>query len=404
MNHFPKLPVNMLLLACMALMSAPSAALSAADFSQCKTRLADQALTRNLDTAFVSEVMETIAVNPRVIQLDRNQPEFVATFSDYYQKRVNDWRVTKGRELLITHQQLLENLEASYGVPAQYLVAFWGLETNYGGYRGNNDILNSLATLACDNRRSDFFSREFVNAMQLLHNQPIARDEFKGSWAGAMGHTQFMPSTYLRYAIDGNNNQTIDLFNEIEDALSSAANFLNQLGWQAGYRWGREVVLPEDFDFATYADSQHPLTLWHELGITDHLGTPIAELDIAAKLLLPTGADGPAFLTYRNFDIIMRWNASEFYALSVGRLADRINGAGELYRPLPDLPKLSTDEIKSFQQVLNAQGFDVGAVDGILGPSTRRGILEFQRGNELVADGFLSNDTISALRNLVKGM
>lgn len=369
-----------------------------AGFDQCIADLQQKALQQGIPAAVVSNTLPQLRPVPRVIELDRRQPEFSLSFANYLNRRVTPERVAKGRTLLSEHRALLNKLVKQYGIPPQYLVAFWGLETNYGSYLGKMPILDSLATLACDQRRSAFFTGELFDALRLLQKPGVA-SPMLGSWAGAMGHTQFMPSAYRRYARDGDGDGRADLWGSIPDALTSAAYFLQQLGWQQGLRWGREVRLPTDYQYRELGLSKRlALEHWRETGLRTSTGAALPRANVDAALLVPSGHQGPAFLVYDNFDVIMRWNRSEFYALSVGYLADRINGAGKLRRPPPtDLPNLSVALVKELQSRLNELGFDTGEPDGILGPATREAIRAFQQAREMVADGYPSDRVFQTL-------
>ncbi|MEQ9022977.1 MAG: lytic murein transglycosylase, partial [Pseudomonadales bacterium] len=237
------------------------------DFTECKARISQRAAADNLPQWIVRDVVADLDIQPRVIELDRSQPEFTQSFGDYLNRRVTTYRVMQGRLLLVQHRSLLENLTEKYGVPGRYLVAFWGLETNFGGYLGNMSTLNSLATLACDQRRSDFFTDELIHAFHILNDNGFSPEDMHGSWAGAMGHTQFMPSSYRRYAVDGDGDGKIDLWNSIPDALTSAANFLQSLGWNREERWGREVKLPDSFPYEEAGrNNRKALGEWRALG------------------------------------------------------------------------------------------------------------------------------------------
>ncbi|AXR05156.1 lytic murein transglycosylase [Salinimonas sediminis] len=375
-----------------------ASAQAAEDFAQCKDRLSTQAIAAGVDEAVVNKAFASVSFVPRVIELDRSQPEFVTTFPSYYSKRVTSWRIDKGREMLQQHASLLNELEAKYGIPPHYLVAFWGLETNFGSYKGTMPVLSSLATLACDQRRSDYFTGELMTALKLMQREQLSPEAMVGSWAGAMGHTQFMPTAYYRYAVDGDGDGLANLWESEPDALTSAANFLDNLGWEPGFRWGREIQLPKGFDYRqTGYQNRQSLTQWQQLGLTQANGNPLPDSDLTAYVVVPAGHKGPAFLAYHNFRVIMRWNNSEFYAIAVGELANQLAGAKGLVASLPDLPAYSRDNIIDLQKTLNQEGFDVGKPDGILGPATRAGIREFQLANELIADGFPGEDVMRKL-------
>ena len=369
-----------------------------AEFEQCKSRMQEQASAQGISAATVNDVIPGLEYQARVIELDRSQPEFTQSFADYFDKRVSQNRIDKGRELYAQYEDFLAELTRRYGVPGQYLVSFWGLETNFGSYLGGMPTLDSLATLACDPRRSEFFTTEFLLALELLERENLNAEDMKGSWAGAVGHTQFMPSNYLRYAIDGDSDGRIDLWGSRRDALASAANFLNQLGWQPQQRWGREVKLPADYDFSQALQTR-PLEDWRSLGLRKADGGPlpvVAGMD--AQLIIPSGHKGPVFLVYENFDVIMQWNRSTSYALSVGHLADRIKGAGPLKQSMPtDQVRLRLTDVLQMQELLIEKGFEPGVPDGLLGPTTRSALREFQISAGLVGDGFPDRKTLTQL-------
>jgi membrane-bound lytic murein transglycosylase B len=267
-------------------------------------------------------------------------------------------------------------------------------------------IPDSLATLACDERRSRFFTGELVSALRIIEAGDVDAQGMTGSWAGAMGHVQFMPSAFLRYAVDGDGDGRRDLWNSVPDAMYSAANFLSSLGWKPGLRWGREVVLPPGFDFSLASRKiREPLSAWSGAGVTDAFGRPLPSLSLTSSVLVPAGAEGPAFVVYDNFDVIMRWNRSEFYAISVGRLADRIAGAGTLAVEPPESNlRLTRELVLSLQQNLNALGFDSGTPDGIFGSGTREALRGFQRSRGLVPDGYPNAEVIEAVTAAARAM
>jgi len=368
------------------------------EFVACIARLERTALDRGIAQQTLDTVLPTVEPLERVIRADRNQPEFVATLADYLGRRVTDARVERGRALYAEHRALLNRLTNEYGVPGHYIVAFWGLETNFGAVQGNVPVFDSLSTLACDARRSAYFTDQFIDALRIVDRGDVEHDIMLGSWAGAMGQTQFMPSNYLQYAVDGDGDGRVDLWRSTPDALTSAANFLRGIGWQRGERWGREVLLPEAIDFElTGRDGQQPLARWRELGITDVTGRPIPAVDMRAALLVPAGQTGPAFLVYDNFDVIMRWNRSEFFAIAVGHLADRIAGGAALTQPPPAHAPITRDDVVRVQTYLADNGYDSGSADGILGPQSRAALRALQRDLGLPPDGFLSSELIERL-------
>ena len=373
-------------------------------FAGCLAGLEQRALTAGVSEATIRDVIDNVERVERVIRLDRNQPEFTRTFADYYTRRVTDARVRQGRELFERHRALLTEVQLQFGIPAHYLLAFWGLETNFGGYFGKIPTTNALATLACDQRRAEFFSDEFVAALRILDAGDIERPNMLGSWAGAMGHMQFLPSVFLEYAIDGDGDGRRNLWGSVPDAMSSAGNFLRGLGWQPGLRWGREIRLPQDFDYGLAGrGNRRPLAEWVGLGVTDAYGGALPPLEIEAAVLVPAGHEGPAFFAYQNFDVIMRWNRSEYYAIAVGRLADRIAGGVPLTRD-PDTggEPVTRDAVRRLQQNLATLGYDVGKPDGIFGPATSSALSAFQQSRDVIADGHLDSDAIALVSTAVE--
>ena len=358
-------------------------------YAACISELEEKAVAKGIDPELAENVLGEARYHARVIELDRSQPEFTTTFADYLNRRVTEERVQRGRELLEEHRDTLEEIAAEYGVAPQYLVALWGLETNYGSFFGRVRVIDSLTTLACDERRSEFFTRELMAALEILEEGSISLDRMEGSWAGAMGHVQFLPSVFLKYAVDYDGDGRRDLWGSLPDAMASAANFLQGMGWESGWRWGREVQLPDGFSFDRAGlDEARPLSEWAELGVRRTDGAPLGQADVEASLLLPSGYRGPAFLVYDNFHTIMGWNPSQHYALAVGHLADRIAGAGGLAQSPPeDLPRLSRDQVIQLQERLADEGHEVGPIDGIPGPKTRSALRKYQREHGLVADG-----------------
>lgn len=374
--------------------------LAAEEFATCINGLKQRANNEGIESSLVA-LLDTVSPIERVIDLDRNQPEYTQTFADYLNARVTDNRIERGGQLLKTHRGLLNRLTREYGIPPQYLIAFWGLETNFGSYLGLMPILDSLATLACDQRRSEQFTRELLIALTLVGDHELELESFKGSWAGAMGHTQFMPSVYQRFGTDGDGDGKVDLWNSVDDALTSAANYLQNLGWQRSLRWGREVQLPNDFDYYQSGIEQpQTLAAWRQLGVRRATGGRLdGDANLVAALIVPQGVEGPKFLVYENFHVILNWNTPIFYALSVGYLADRINGAGRLHQLPPETPGLSFEEVKAIQLALSALEFEPGGADGRPGPATQKAVREFQHSINVVADGFVDHELLQQLQD-----
>ncbi|MBK5937259.1 lytic murein transglycosylase [Halorhodospira halophila] len=359
------------------------------DFEQCVTNLRADLKEQGRDAAVVEETFADVEQLERILELDREQPEFVQTFREYLDARLTDQRIDRGEAMMDEHRELLWRIHADFGVPPRYLVALWGMETHYGSYFGEVPIIDAMTTLACEGRRARFFFHQLDATLALLEDGKLARDGLRGSWAGALGHTQFMPTTLREHAVDYDGSGRIDLRDSVADALASGANYLRSMGWRPGLRWGREVSLADGFGFEHLGlDDPQPLDEWQQLGVRRADGSDLPESDIPAALLLPMGRNGPAFLVYENFRRIMGWNASVSYALSVGLLADRLDGAPPLRADFPDEPPPRHNELRQIQEVLNELGFDAGPVDGLLGPQTRAALRAYQQDRGLPADGY----------------
>ena len=336
----------------------------------------------------------------RVMELDSSQPEFVQTFTRYLGLRVTPNQVARGQSLLQQHSVLLEQVRQRYGVQPHYLVAFWAVESNYGRSTGGFSVLEALATLAFDPRRADFFRRQLLTALQIIDDGHIQAERMSGSWAGAMGQLQFMPNIFYQYGIDGDQDGRIDIWNSLPDIFHSAANFLSQSGWRGDERWGREVLLTEDFDFSlTGTSTRKPLQEWRDLGVTQLNGAPIpVAAGMEASVILPAGAQGPAFLGYANFRTTMTYNPSTFYALTVGHLADRYAGSGPVQRMPENETAMSVADVRELQELLNRNGFDSGEPDGRVGRQTRAAIRAYQQSAGLPMDGYAAVALLQALR------
>lgn len=378
----------------------PAAGSDAPDFSVWLEQFKQEARARGITQATLDAALAEARPLEQVLELDQRQPEFVSTFLNYLDKRVSPERIEQGQAALAEHGALLDEVSARYGVPANVLVAFWGLETHYGGYLGNFPVPMALATLAFDPRRSDFFRSELLQSLRIIDAGHVAAADMKGSWAGAMGQVQFMPSTYLRYAVDGDGDGRKDLWASLPDAFHSAAHFLRELGWQPGQLWGREVRLPADFDWeSARLNLKKPVATWAALGVTQADGSPLPKSDMAGAIVLPQGHAGPAFLVYRNFEVMMGWNRSINYALAVGHLSDRLLGLPPLQGGRDaDNRTLSRDDVVEMQTLLAALGFDVGEADGLPGARTRLAIRNWQKSVGIPVDGYASVGLLERLR------
>ena len=357
-----------------------------------------QALDQGISKVTLDQALSALTPNPKVLKFDRTQAEFSQNFWHYLGSRVSEYRLNNGAEKLNIHQRVLQNNYQKYGVPPHIIIAFWGLETNYGTYTGNLSLVRSLATLSHDLRRREFFTQQLLALLKLIDEGKIPADA-KGSWAGAMGNVQFMPTNVATYGIDADQDGEIGLWDNTQDIFASAANFLQKIGWHRGERWGREVSIPQNFDYqlATLKNKK-TVNEWQALGVRTAQGQDLPSSTLNASLILPMGYNGPAFLAYRNFRAILRWNHSILYALSVGHLSDRLAGTSQLYaKPITE-PSLSRADVMLIQTQLNKLGFDTGEPDGISGPKTRNATRQYQRANSLPIDGYVGYQLLQQIK------
>jgi membrane-bound lytic murein transglycosylase B len=360
-----------------------------------------QAAAQGISQATLDAALTGLQPLEKVVEADRRQPEFLDTFLDYLDKRLSDTRLRGGQEMLAREAALLGEVERRYGIPARYLVAFWGLETNYGTYMGTTPTIAALATLAFDTRRPGFFRGQLLDALRILDRGQLTTADLVGSWAGAIGHMQFIPSTWLAYAVDGDGDGRIDLRASFPDALHSAANYLRQAGWRSDEEWGMEVRLPAGFDLGHAGlERQKPVNSWSFLGLLRPDGSMLPDSFRHASLVLPQGVDGPAFLVLNNFRVILRWNNSINYALAVGHLADRLAGGPPLAGgQTADGRRLNRSDMETLQKCLAMLGYDPGPADGIPGSRTRSAIRAYQAAVGLPADGYPSVPLLERLQD-----
>lgn len=430
------------------------------DFSGFLEDLRIEAMVSGISDETANNAVSRIEFLPDVIALDRSQPEFISPFLDYYQKRVDTAKVQKGRQLLLEHEAMFNRIEAQYSVSKYTLVAFWGMETQYGRNLGKLDVLSSLATLAYDGRRTEFFRGQLLDAMRMIDIGHVEPGALTGSWAGAFGNMQFMPTTFMMYAVDGDNDNLIDVVDSLPDAFASAANYLSQVGWRSDEPAMLEVQLPADFDWKSAQLSvRKPVEEWSRLGVralhvdvgapgfgsravsskdvrpkdaysrkaksrqekikksaaykTDSAAQQAPEiisvsavsLDVIglqvkgpAAILLPQGYRGPAFMVFDNFDVIMDWNRSVNYALSVAQLAEQLRHDSRIVGgKFAEEGALSFQEMLDLQAILNTRGFDAGEPDGLPGLMTQEAIRKYQLANQLPADGYASRSLYQRL-------
>jgi lytic murein transglycosylase len=335
---------------------------------------------------------------PGVIERDRNQTEFKRSLQDYLAIAASDERVSKGRAQFRSRSGTLAAIEARYGVEANVICAIWGLESRYGERRGDAPVISALATLAYDGRRGSFFEKQLIAALKILQNGDITPERMTGSWAGAMGHTQFIPTSYQAFAVDFDGDGRRDIWsNDPTDALASAAAYLSRNGWRRGQPWGLEVRLPSGFSGPFGRGSQRNTASLNAAGVRDMSGRPLADQGSAA-VLIPAGRSGPAFVVFRNFRVLLSYNNAENYAIGVGHLSDRITGGGPIQgRFPPDAFGLTLEDRKTLQRRLSRAGFDAGDADGVLGRKTETAIRAYQRANGLPDTGKPSQDLLRRL-------
>ena len=382
------------------LMTADAIRAAAADFGNCIERLWPDAARRGVSRATFEHF--TAGLTPDLSIMDKldAQPEFTKSTWDYLDVLVSDDRIARGREVLTQYAPTFAAVERAYGVDPAIIAAIWGVESNYGTLGGDRPVIRSTATLACVGRRQDYFREEFLSTLEILARGDVPAERLVGSWAGAFGPTQFMPSSFKRYAVDFDGDGRRDVVDSIPDMIASTANNLKTDGWVTGQRWGYEVVLPQNFDYLL-ADRSKQMSLrqWEALGIRRAGGGSFRDPDVRAYLLLPAGARGPAFLMLQNFRVIMKYNPAEAYALAIGYLADRLRGGGPFVQPWPrDERVLTLDERYETQHLLARRGFDSGEPDGLLGPRTRLAIRNFQASIGAIPDGFASSGLLDRLR------
>ena len=340
-----------------------------------------------------------IVRNQRVSDLNLNQPEFAKPVWEYLDSAVSPQRVSDGRVVLIADHDILDRVAGKYGVPKEIIVSIWGNESNYGRSMGGYNMFEALATLAYGGPRADYARPQLIAALKMMQQQKYAASAMTSSWAGAFGQTQFVPTTFLHEAVDGDADGKIDLWTDVADALASTANVLSRAGWVDGKPWGYEVALPAGFAFED-ADLDSPKTVaaWKARGVKTIAGGELPANDDPASIYLPAGARGPAFLVFRNFKVILKYNNAASYALAVCLLADQLKGAPLIATPWPrELQPLSRDERLALQNALLKLGFDIGKADGLIGSKSRAAMRAWQKAHALPADGFATDELLTRI-------
>ena len=375
--------------------------LPAQSFADWQAGFRQQALQAGVAPGLFDRAFSGVTPDMSVVKADRSQPEFSRPVWEYLDGAMSAARIRRGQAMLTQYADVLQRIEQRYGVEPQALVAVWGMESSFGQFQGDKSVIRSLATLAYEGRRPEFAQSQLLAALQILQNGDIAPERMLGSWAGAMGQTQFIPTTYNSHAVDFDADGRRDIWNSAADALASTANYLQSSGWQHGQPWGFEVKLAEGFDYAL-ADgtSRKPVSEWLKLGVRPAGGMPAGSEAASAALLLPAGYRGPAFLVLDNFRAILKYNNSSAYGLGVSLLSQRFAGAGTILGSWPkdDLPLTRTERLE-LQSLLSARNFDAGTPDGIIGANTRKAIRSAQQSLGWPADGYPTHKLLESLRS-----
>lgn len=356
----------------------------------------DRAIAQGISSSVVNAAFRGVRYNADVVSKDRNQAEFKREIWDYLDFAVSSDRVEKGQRAMRANNRVLEQIERTYGVEKEVVTAVWGLESYYGDRRGTLDVIEAMATLAYDGRRGAFFQKQLLAALQILQSGDVAPRDMKGSWAGAMGHTQFIPTSYLAYAVDITGDGRRDIWSDNPaDSLASTAAYLKRFGWTKGQPWGVEVRLPQGF---SPTDAKRMPSDWAAQGVVAMNGRAVPNHG-AARILLPAGKRGAAFMVFDNFNVIKRYNNADTYAIGVGHLSDRIGGGPEIQTPWPrGYDPLNFEQREDMQRLLQRRGFDIEKIDGIAGPNTVAAIQAFQRSVGVTPDGYPSQQVLQLLR------
>src|SRR5271167_4602421 len=367
-----------------------------ADFAECVASLKAEAARAGISAKTLDAAFNGLEPDMKVLDFQKQQPEFKTPVWDYVDGLVEDERVADGKGAMAREARTLARAEETYGVSRYMLAAIWGVESKFGQNMGQRPLVQSLSTLACYGERANYFRSELMAALKIIGRGDIPAEKLAGSWAGAFGQTQFMPSSYLRLAAPGSDGRR-DIVDSADDALASTAHYFAKSGWRSGLPWGFEVKLPPDYSGPSGRKAKVPMSAWEARGIARIDGRPLGEGE--AGLLLPAGRDGPAFLVTRNFDVVYSYNAAESYSLAACVLADRLAGGPGIVTPWPtDDPGLSREGRRELQTLLAKHGYDVGEPDGAIGAKTKEAIADFQGKNGMPVNGRASVKVLEALR------
>ena len=374
-------------------------------FQSCIANLKNSALAAGVSSTTYDRYTQNLTPDYSVIEKLNYQPEFSTPIWDYLSGLVDDERVAAGKQKLAQHHDVLSRASAVYGVPVETIVAVWGVESNFGDISGKYPLLQALGTLSCEGRRQSYFRGEFFATMRILQRGDLREEQLKGSWAGAFGHTQFMPTTYEELAVDFDGDGRRDLVSSTSDALASTANFLKKRGWQTGQPWGFEVTIPADMSISGESRrNKKSLSSWVDRGLVRADGSPIVQGGLSgssqAGLMSPAGSSGPMFLVFKNFDAIYSYNAAESYALAIAHLSDRLQGKPVFSKTWPTADAgTSRAERREIQYFLIKRGYDIGDADGLIGDKTRKAIIQEQNRLGLNPTGRAGQQILRAFRD-----
>jgi membrane-bound lytic murein transglycosylase B len=381
--------------------SGESAIAAKPSFDQWQASFKVEAMAAGVSAKTFDRAFTLVQVNQDVLAKDQSQAEFTRPIWEYLDKAVSPTRIENGLLLEAANAAALAKAERAYGVPRQIIVAIWGLESSYGEFTGDYNVIEALATLAYASRRGDVFKAQLIDALLILEAGDIAPSDMRGSWAGAMGQTQFMPAAFRQYAVDGDGDGRRNIWRSLPDVFSSTANYLADHGWRQGEPWGAEVRLPKNFPWEmAEVDIRKPVEEWRRMGLRLADGRDLPRVDSDAAIVAPTGHRGPVFILLDNFRVILKYNNSTAYGLAVGHLADRLAGGGPIQAAWPtNEPPLSKEDRIDLQTLLAARGYDPGEIDGVIGPNTRAAVRRFQIEIGMVPDGYPTQQFLAKLRS-----
>jgi lytic murein transglycosylase len=393
---------NFLVLVMMVAVLGAGECKNSGDFGVWLSAFKQEAISEGISQDIVDRLLDGVMLDPEIIKKDRRQSVFSQTFIKFSDRMVSNYRLAHGKKRIKKYHKTFQKIEERFGIPASVIVAFWGLETDFGAFMGKSNTISSLATLAYDCRRGELFRPQLKDALRIAQRGDIKTEDMRGAWAGELGHMQFLPSDYIESGVDFNGDGKVDLVHSVEDALASGANLMKSFGWKRGEPWLVEVRIAHDLPWEeTGIDIAHPVSYWHDLGVKRVDGKTFADQAIEASLLLPMGKDGVAFLVFDNFkNVYLTWNESLIYSTTAAYFATRLSGAKKANPGKEDIDSLSFAQIKELQHLLVKLGYDVGKVDGIIGKKTRQSVKAMQKKLDMPQDSYPTVTLLKRLKTL----